>query len=96
MASCGHQQIACQADQPSLDYNVSFYPCLCAFLILYRASRALITSIPLPSLTLLTQVYASIVGDCAWEPNGCPITQQNFIDFVYSTLSDIGSADWPR
>ncbi|KAL1664345.1 hypothetical protein GGF50DRAFT_127287 [Schizophyllum commune] len=61
LASCGHQQIACQAEQPSLDYNV----------------------------------YASIVGDCAWEPNGCPITQQNFIDFVYSTLSDIGSADWP-
>ncbi|KAI5886210.1 uncharacterized protein SCHCODRAFT_02519573 [Schizophyllum commune H4-8] len=61
LASCGHQQIACQADQPNLDYNV----------------------------------YASIVGDCAWEPNGCPITQQNFIDFIYSTLSDIGSADWP-
>ncbi|KAI5886216.1 uncharacterized protein SCHCODRAFT_02643530 [Schizophyllum commune H4-8] len=61
MATCGHQQIACEADQPSLDYNI----------------------------------YASIVGDCAWQPNGCPITQQNFIDFVYSTLTEIGSADWP-
>ena len=45
---------------------------------------------------ILTQIYASIVGDCAWAPNGCPITQQNFIDFVYSTLTEIGSADWPR
>ena len=47
-------------------------------------------------LMLLSQIYASIVGDCAWAPNGCPITQQNFIDFVYSTLTEIGSADWPR
>ena len=47
-------------------------------------------------LMILTQIYASIVGDCAWAPNGCLITQQNFIDFVYSTLTEIGSADWPR
>ncbi|TRM60743.1 hypothetical protein BD626DRAFT_503710 [Schizophyllum amplum] len=40
-------------------------------------------------------LYAGIVGDCAWAPEGCPITQQNFIDFVYSTLSDIGSDAWP-
>ncbi|KAI5834097.1 hypothetical protein K523DRAFT_412709 [Schizophyllum commune Tattone D] len=40
-------------------------------------------------------IYAGIVGDCAWQPDGCPITQQNFIDFIYSALSDIGSADWP-
>ncbi|KAL1677831.1 hypothetical protein EV122DRAFT_213383 [Schizophyllum commune] len=40
-------------------------------------------------------LYASIVGDCAWEPNGCPITQQNYIDFIYATLSEIGSGDWP-
>lgn len=42
------------------------------------------------------QIYAGIVGDCAWQPNGCPITQQNYIDFIYGTLSDIGSGDWPR
>ncbi|KAL1750884.1 hypothetical protein FB107DRAFT_251848 [Schizophyllum commune] len=40
-------------------------------------------------------LYASIVGDCAWQPNGCPITQQNYIDFIYGTLSGIGSSDWP-
>ena len=45
---------------------------------------------------LASQLYATIVGDCAWEPNGCPITQQNYIDFIYATLSEIGSGDWPR
>ncbi|KAL1746348.1 hypothetical protein HDZ31DRAFT_72937 [Schizophyllum fasciatum] len=40
-------------------------------------------------------LYAGIVGDCAWAPDGCPITQQNFIDFVYSTLSELGSGDYP-
>ncbi|KAL1712910.1 hypothetical protein EV715DRAFT_259034 [Schizophyllum commune] len=40
-------------------------------------------------------IYAGIVGDCAWQPNGCPITQQNYIDFIYGTLSEIGSGDWP-
>ncbi|KAL1736176.1 hypothetical protein EV714DRAFT_279541 [Schizophyllum commune] len=39
-------------------------------------------------------LYASIVGECAWD-NGCPITQQNYIDFIYGTLSEIGSSDWP-
>ncbi|KAL1714733.1 hypothetical protein EV715DRAFT_257097 [Schizophyllum commune] len=40
-------------------------------------------------------IYASIVGDCAWAEGGCPVTQQNFIDFIYSTLSEIGSGDFP-
>ncbi|KAK7038771.1 hypothetical protein VNI00_010656 [Paramarasmius palmivorus] len=40
-------------------------------------------------------LYAQIVGDCAWAPGGCPITQQNYIDFVYGTLSSIGSTVWP-
>ncbi|KAL1715833.1 hypothetical protein EV715DRAFT_275520 [Schizophyllum commune] len=61
LAACKNMDIACQNEQPSLDYNI----------------------------------YAGIVGDCAWEPNGCPITQQNYIDFIYGALSDIGSADWP-
>lgn len=47
----------------------------------------------MPSLDY--NVYASIVGDCAWQEGGCPITQQNFVDFIYGTLSDIGSGDWP-
>ncbi|KAJ4483844.1 hypothetical protein J3R30DRAFT_3451887 [Lentinula aciculospora] len=40
-------------------------------------------------------IYASIVGDCAWQEGGCPITQQNYIDFVYGTLSDIATSTWP-
>lgn len=40
-------------------------------------------------------VYASIVGDCAWAESGCPITEQNFIDLVYSELTAIGSTVWP-
>ncbi|EIM82380.1 uncharacterized protein STEHIDRAFT_160929 [Stereum hirsutum FP-91666 SS1] len=40
-------------------------------------------------------IYAGIVGDCAWAEGGCPITQQNYIDFIYGALSDIGSTTWP-
>ncbi|EIM82382.1 uncharacterized protein STEHIDRAFT_160930 [Stereum hirsutum FP-91666 SS1] len=40
-------------------------------------------------------IYAGIVGDCAWAEGGCPITQQNYIDLIYSALSDIGSTIWP-
>ncbi|KAI0029638.1 hypothetical protein K488DRAFT_55939, partial [Vararia minispora EC-137] len=40
-------------------------------------------------------VYASIVGGCAWDQGGCPITKQNFIDLVYSELSNSGRNVWP-
>ncbi|KAI0765450.1 hypothetical protein C8Q74DRAFT_1371246 [Fomes fomentarius] len=40
-------------------------------------------------------IYAEIVGDCAWQEGGCPVTQQNFIDFVYSTLTALGKGNWP-
>ncbi|VDB99713.1 unnamed protein product [Peniophora sp. CBMAI 1063] len=40
-------------------------------------------------------VYASIVGDCAWAEGGCPITLQNFIDLVYSAISDEDSPVYP-
>lgn len=40
-------------------------------------------------------IYASVVGDCAWADGGCSVTKQNFIDFIYSTLSEIGSSDYP-
>ena len=39
-----------------------------------------------------TQIYASIVGG---DGSGS-VTQQNYINFIYSTLSAIGSADFPR
>ncbi|KAF9013799.1 hypothetical protein BDZ89DRAFT_1142434 [Hymenopellis radicata] len=40
-------------------------------------------------------IYASIVGDCAWQDGGCPITFQNYVDFLYSQLSAVGSTYWP-
>ncbi|KAF8910235.1 hypothetical protein CPB85DRAFT_1562181 [Mucidula mucida] len=40
-------------------------------------------------------IYASIVGDCAWQDGGCPITFQNYVDFLYSQLTAVGSTDWP-
>ncbi|KAF9049401.1 hypothetical protein BDZ89DRAFT_1006772 [Hymenopellis radicata] len=40
-------------------------------------------------------IYASIVGDCAWQEGGCPITSQNYIDFFYGQLTAIGSTSWP-
>ncbi|KAJ7116287.1 hypothetical protein C8R43DRAFT_1137962 [Mycena crocata] len=38
-------------------------------------------------------IYGGIVGSCA--ASGCPITQQNYIDFIYSAMSDAGVTDWP-
>ncbi|THU78075.1 hypothetical protein K435DRAFT_67956 [Dendrothele bispora CBS 962.96] len=40
-------------------------------------------------------LYAEIVGDCAWQSGGCPMTRQNYIDFFYSTLDDTCSDVWP-
>ncbi|KAF9013797.1 hypothetical protein BDZ89DRAFT_1076801 [Hymenopellis radicata] len=40
-------------------------------------------------------IYASIVGDCAWQEGGCPITFQNYVDFFYGQLTAIGSDSWP-
>ncbi|KAJ8453624.1 hypothetical protein ONZ51_g13495 [Trametes cubensis] len=47
----------------------------------------------IPSLDY--NLYASIVGDCAWAPGGCPITQQNFIDLIYSAVDEAGKGNWP-
>ncbi|KIK55169.1 hypothetical protein GYMLUDRAFT_176169, partial [Collybiopsis luxurians FD-317 M1] len=41
-------------------------------------------------------IYAGIVGDCAWQEGGCPITQQNYLDFVYGTLTEINTSAWPE
>ncbi|KIY64706.1 hypothetical protein CYLTODRAFT_424968 [Cylindrobasidium torrendii FP15055 ss-10] len=45
--------------------------------------------------TLNYNIYASIVGDCAYQEGGCPITFQNYVDFVYGQLSAVNSTDWP-
>ncbi|KIY47424.1 hypothetical protein FISHEDRAFT_74723 [Fistulina hepatica ATCC 64428] len=56
-------------------------------------------SIVIPSQTdlesLSYDVYANVVGDCAWQPGGCPITQQNFIDMVYGSITAYGGTNWP-
>ncbi|KAF7297376.1 hypothetical protein MIND_00971100 [Mycena indigotica] len=39
-------------------------------------------------------VYTSIVGSCA--PSGCPMTKQNFIDFLYGQMSAAGVTEWPK
>ncbi|KAJ7579006.1 hypothetical protein C8J56DRAFT_334602 [Mycena floridula] len=46
-----------------------------------------------PSLSY--NLYAEIVGDCAWAPGGCPLSFQNFVNFVYGSLSAINSEFWP-
>ncbi|KAJ7676694.1 hypothetical protein DFH06DRAFT_976520 [Mycena polygramma] len=38
-------------------------------------------------------IYGTIVGDCA--SSGCPITQQNYIDFVYGQMSAADVSTWP-
>ncbi|TFL04317.1 hypothetical protein BDV98DRAFT_313234 [Pterulicium gracile] len=43
---------------------------------------------------LSTNIYRNIVGPCADQ--GCPITQQNYVDFIYSSLSAVNSTQWPE
>ncbi|KAJ7628033.1 hypothetical protein DFH06DRAFT_1338859 [Mycena polygramma] len=38
-------------------------------------------------------IYGNMVGSCA--TSGCPITQQNYIDFVYGQMSAAGVTEWP-
>ncbi|KIY68284.1 hypothetical protein CYLTODRAFT_374656 [Cylindrobasidium torrendii FP15055 ss-10] len=40
-------------------------------------------------------IYANITGECAYAEGGCSMTQQNFVDFFYATLSSIESPEWP-
>ncbi|KAJ7452705.1 hypothetical protein B0H11DRAFT_2201193 [Mycena galericulata] len=47
------------------------------------------TSIP----NLAFTIWTSIVGDCA--DSGCPMTQQNYIDFIYGAMSAAGTTVWP-
>ncbi|KAJ7861737.1 hypothetical protein B0H14DRAFT_2349924 [Mycena olivaceomarginata] len=41
------------------------------------------------------QIYAGIVGSCAFASGGCPITQQNYIDFYYGELTAVNSNNFP-
>ncbi|KAF7296687.1 hypothetical protein HMN09_01077500 [Mycena chlorophos] len=38
-------------------------------------------------------IWANIVGSCV--DDGCPMTQQNFIDFVYGAMSAANVTEWP-
>ncbi|GJE98890.1 hypothetical protein PsYK624_151270 [Phanerochaete sordida] len=40
-------------------------------------------------------VYADIVGPCAWAPGGCPVQPKDYVKFYYDTLLDAGSFDLP-
>ncbi|GJE99106.1 hypothetical protein PsYK624_153520 [Phanerochaete sordida] len=40
-------------------------------------------------------LYASIVGPCAWAPGGCPVQPKDFVKFYYDTLLDMGSFNLP-
>jgi len=41
------------------------------------------------------KVYAPAVGKCAFAAGGCSFTAQNYVDFIYSQLDQIGSKSWP-
>lgn len=43
---------------------------------------------------LSKNIYKNIVGSCADQ--GCGMTQQNFTDLIYSSLSAINSNQWPE
>ncbi|KAJ7118121.1 hypothetical protein C8R44DRAFT_673623 [Mycena epipterygia] len=38
-------------------------------------------------------IWSSIVGSCS--ATGCPMTQQNYIDFIYGSMSAAGVTEWP-
>lgn len=40
-------------------------------------------------------VYASIVGSCAYETDGCPVTEQNLVDLVYGQIAEANLTTWP-
>ncbi|KAJ7152018.1 hypothetical protein C8R46DRAFT_1197764 [Mycena filopes] len=42
---------------------------------------------------LAAAIYGNIVGSCS--ATGCPITQQNYIDFVYGQMSAVNVTQWP-
>ncbi|THV06508.1 hypothetical protein K435DRAFT_773203, partial [Dendrothele bispora CBS 962.96] len=47
----------------------------------------------LPNMS--TNMYASMTGGCT-SSEGCTITQQNYIDFLYGSLSAINTNVWPN
>ncbi|KAJ7307640.1 hypothetical protein DFH08DRAFT_918482 [Mycena albidolilacea] len=50
-----------------------------------------LTASAIPNLSFA--IYTNIVGSCA--SSGCPITQQNYIDFIYGAMSAANVTQWP-
>ncbi|KAJ6614200.1 hypothetical protein B0H10DRAFT_2221510 [Mycena sp. CBHHK59/15] len=42
----------------------------------------------------VNRIYTNIVGSRANSASGCPITQQNYIDFIYGATSAAGVTEW--
>ena len=40
-------------------------------------------------------VYASIVGDCAYDAKACGVTRQNLLDLVYGQLKTVKAQIYP-
>ena len=74
-AHCVGRDMPPPATVPSLDYNVGEYFLEWLYML----------------IAPFLQVYAAIVGDCAWAAGGCPITPQNFVDLIYSSVQ----TNWP-
>ncbi|KAJ7181153.1 hypothetical protein C8R46DRAFT_1319881 [Mycena filopes] len=43
---------------------------------------------------LSAAIYGAIVGSCA--ATGCPITQQNYTDFIYGSMAAANVTQWPN
>ncbi|KAJ3505721.1 hypothetical protein NLJ89_g7272 [Agrocybe chaxingu] len=41
------------------------------------------------------KVYAPMVGSCAFDPNGCPVTWTDFVNYFYNTIQATLAMDWP-
>ncbi|KAI0631822.1 hypothetical protein C8Q77DRAFT_1159558 [Trametes polyzona] len=42
-----------------------------------------------------SNIYFSMVGDCALKPGGCSLTWQPFVDWFYNTIQATGTNIWP-
>ncbi|KAI0259459.1 hypothetical protein BC834DRAFT_833461 [Gloeopeniophorella convolvens] len=54
-----------------------------------------LTNVPITQIPdLSTNVYANIAGSCA--SSGCPITWNDYVNWFYGELSNIGTTQWPE
>ncbi|KAJ7181331.1 hypothetical protein C8R43DRAFT_968952 [Mycena crocata] len=55
------------------------------------------TCISLTSIDSLdyNAVYAPMVGDCAFQPGGCPVTWTDYVNYFYNTIQATNTNNWP-